>query len=90
MGLAFVGGEERFEVALTDPRLEHGLHPQEGRSGVNWRWTKGDLTLVRELYSDMSSEIELHVRYDDQGVRAWLPPAAIEDPACKAVGRLAS
>jgi len=75
LGLAFVGGGERREIALTDPRLADGLHPEEGQAGAHWRWTKGELRLDPQFYAGLSGDIELHVVRDESATRAWIAPA---------------
>ena len=78
LGLAFVSESGTREVALDDPRLADGLHPEEAKAGAHWRWTKGELTLAPEMFAGLAGEVALHVRHNDLATRAWVAAARVE------------
>ena len=86
MGLALIGADESRAIPLADPRLESGLHPEEGRDGAHWRWTRGEVRLHPDFFAGMTGEITLRVLYDDSATRSWIAPArATSRPALRLV-----
>ncbi len=86
LGLAFVGQGETREIALDDPRLADGFHPQEAEAGAHWRWTTGELRLSPELFAGLAGDVALHVRHNDSATRAWVAPSRAETrPALRLV-----
>ena len=83
LGLVFSAGGETREIALSDPRLADGLHPEEGREGVHWRWTNGDLALSTAMFAGMIGVVTLHVCHDDRATRAWIAPVPTSRPALR-------
>ena len=86
LGLAFVGQGETRKIALDDPRLADGFHPQEAEAGAHWRWTTGELRLSPELFAGLAGDVALHVRHNNSATRAWVAPSRAETrPALRLV-----
>ena len=75
-GLSFSGDEgESRPVPLDDERLKEGLHPAEGKDGVAWRWTKGELVLSPDFWEGLSGNVALHVTCNNNNAtRRWVAP----------------
>ncbi len=84
LGLSLVGlvvsngrGEAR-SVSLDDERLKNGLHPEEARDGVAWRWTKGELVLSSDIWAGLAGPVTLAVTHNSGVARHWVsPPNAV-------------
>jgi Hint domain len=74
-GLSFFGGGgEPRSISLNDERLKGGLHPEEAESGVDGRWTKGELIIDPEFWEGASGPVALLVTCDNAAARQWLAP----------------
>jgi Hint domain len=74
-GLVFLGGRaEVRSVRLDDERLQDGLHPEEGRDGLAWRWTKGELALSPDFWQGLSGHVALHLTCNANATRWWVAP----------------
>jgi hypothetical protein len=74
-GLVFLAGRgDVRSVLLDDERLQDGLHPGEAKSGVAWRWTRGELALSPDFWEGLSGPIALHVTCSDTSTRRWIAP----------------
>jgi hypothetical protein len=74
-GLVFLGGAgEARSVRLNDERLQDGLHPEEGRDGLAWRWTKGDLALSPDFWEGLFGHVALHLTCNNNATRRWVAP----------------
>jgi hypothetical protein len=85
-GLVFFGGRgEARSVHLDDERLQDGLNPEEGRDGVAWRWTKGELALSPDFWEGLSGHVALHLTCNNNATRRWVSPgkAQTEIPSDK-------
>ena len=77
MGIELAGSEgARRTIPLDDARLAPGLHPEEGRAGMSWRWTRGELALSPELWTGLTGTIRLSIALDASAVRSWTAPKA--------------
>ena len=63
----------RAPVPLDDERLQDGLHPGEAKSGVAWRWTKGELALSPDFWAGPLRPVALHVLQHRDA--RWIAPA---------------
>jgi hypothetical protein len=75
LGLSFAGGGggELRRVSLEDGRLG-GLHEGEAKSGVHWRWTKGEMRLDPELWAGLTGPVALFVTHNSKVTRNWIAP----------------
>jgi hypothetical protein len=74
-GLVFLGGRGDVRpVRLDDERLQDGLHPGEAKSGVAWRWTRGELALKPDFWEGLSGCVVLHVACNTAATRRWIAP----------------
>jgi hypothetical protein len=74
-GLVFLGGRGDVRpVQLDDERLQDGLHPGEAKSGVAWRWTRGELALSPDFWEGLSGCVALHVTCNGATTRQWIAP----------------
>jgi hypothetical protein len=74
--LSFSGDQcEHRAVPLDDERLNGGVYPQEGRDGVAWRWTKGDLPLSSDFWDGLSGNVALNITFNNvNATRRWVAP----------------
>ena len=73
-GLVFLGGRGDVRpVDLDDERLQDRLHPGEAKSGVAWRWTRGELALKPDFWEGLSGQVVLHM-CDSTATRRWIAP----------------
>jgi hypothetical protein len=68
------GGGHVRSVNLDDERLQEGLHPGEAKSGVAWRWTKGELVLSPDFWEGLSGHVALHMTCNNNETRRWTAP----------------
>jgi hypothetical protein len=82
VGLAFSNGHgEARSVSLDDERLKDGLHPEEAKDRVAWRWTKGELVLSPDLWAGLPGPVALAVTHNSGVARQWIRPPKAEPEA---------